>query len=83
MDIRITDKDLQKLVNLINDLKGFKDVKYNTVGAYIIHFSYGGVSLAQVINNGGGVIDISQGGYGTRKELYIFLKGFLSGLESH
>jgi hypothetical protein len=83
MNIRITDKDLQKLVDLINELQGFKDVKYNTVGAYKVHSSYGGVKLVKVFNNGGGVIDISQDGYGTKKELYIFLKGFLSGLESH
>jgi hypothetical protein len=83
MNIRITDKDLQKLVDLINELQGFKNVKYNTVGAYLIHSSYGGVSLVQVMNNGGGVVDVSQHGYGTKKQLHIFLKGFLSGLESH
>lgn len=75
--MRVTKKDLESLVNELNKAKGFDpaDVKYNTVGAYQLDWAYGGVKLVKITNSGGGQTNISTGGYGTKKELYLFLRG--------
>lgn len=75
MSNRVTQKDLELLVAELNEAKGITDAKRNTVGAYVLDYAYGGVKLAQVTSEGGGQRNISPGGYGTKKELYIFLRG--------
>lgn len=77
MSNRITQKDLESLVNELNEAKGFdpRDVYYNTVGAYQLDYAYGGVKLVKITSTGGSQTNVSTGGYGTKKELYIFLRG--------
>lgn len=77
MSNRITRKDLESLVNELNEAKGFdpKSVQYNTVGAYQLDYAYGGVKLVKIASPSGGQTNVSTGGYGTKKELYIFLRG--------
>lgn len=79
--MRITQKDLERQVNTINELtdnpKGYEK------GSYILDYAYGGVKLAKIVNDAGGQTNISNGGYGTKRELYNFMNGFILGLEKN
>jgi hypothetical protein len=72
---RITQKDLESMVNDLNEANGITDAKWNTVGAYQLDYAYGGVKLVKIMSSGGGQTNVSPGGYGTKRELYIFLRG--------
>lgn len=72
---RVTQKDLEILVSEINEAKGFINPKWNTVGSYQLNYAYGGVQLHKITSEGGGCTTVSPNGYGTKKELYIFLRG--------
>ena len=78
---RTTQAQLESLVDRINDIKGLKDVQYNTVGGYLLDGAYGGWKLVKVTNESGGQTDITSG-YAPKKELYYQIRAFLSGLES-
>jgi hypothetical protein len=78
---RITQKDLEVLVKDINNLSGFENPTYRTVGSYQLSYAYGGVKLVKIGNESGGQTTVSNSGYGTKRELYIFLRGFLNGLD--
>ena len=81
MSNRVTQKDLELLVNEINESNGInKDAKHYTVGAYRLDYAYGGVKLVKINSEGGGQSTMSHNGFGTKKELYIFLRGFTSNL---
>lgn len=69
---RIREAHLQSIVDTLNTNAGFnpKEVSYNTVGAYELDYAYGGVKLNKITNNAGGVTTVSNGGYGTKRELY-------------
>lgn len=78
MSNRVTQKDLEQQVAELNESKGFaakECAKSYVVGSYQLQYAYGGVKLVQIASTGGGQRDISTGGYGTKKELYIFLRG--------
>lgn len=77
---RITQKDLETLVKAINTAKGIENPQWNTVGSYQLSYAYGGVQLHRVCNTSGGVSTVSTGGYGTKRQLYVFMKGMLNGL---
>ena len=47
----------------------------NTMGM-ISGVSY--IRMAQITNEGGGQRDISTGGYGTKRELYMFMRGMVA-----
>lgn len=72
MTTRITNKDLQILLDRINKAHGFER-------AYGIGRAYGGVRLEQYVI-GGGVRTVSWCGYGTKRQLYNFMLGVLEGL---
>ena len=63
MTTRITDRDLQNLVDRLNNATK----KRNN---YLLDHAYGGVKLAKTVPPSTGQTDISRGGYGTKKELY-------------
>ena len=67
---RITQRDLEAVVNRLNAREGFKDAKYSTVGAYCLDGAYGGWQLQKYVNECGGVTTISTGGYVSKRELY-------------
>ena len=86
---RITQSNLDYLVNEINVLtnspldysdKTSKSFKAN-IGHYCLDMAYGGCKLARISSEGGGQRDISNNGYGTKRELYNFMKAFILGLE--
>lgn len=75
MSNRITQKVLEQEVAKLNEAKGITDAKWNTVGAYKLDYAYGGVKLVKITSEGGGCTNVSTGGYGTKRELYLFLRG--------
>lgn len=79
--MRIVQKDLEKLVSRINQIKGHgENPAYNRPGSFHLDFAYGGVKLVRV-SNGGGETEISTLGYSSKKDLWIFLRGILSGYQ--
>jgi hypothetical protein len=82
--MRVSIKDLNSLVLAINEQTGANPKPYengqSNIGTYCISQAYGGVQLHRIMNTGGGVRVISPDGYGTKKQLYTFLQGFLQGL---
>lgn len=78
MSNRVTQKDLEILVSDLNDGLGFNAVNCKTqyiVGCYQLDYAYGGVKLVKIQSTGGGQTTVSNSGYGTKKELYNFLRG--------
>lgn len=86
---RITQKDLEGMVNEINRLtgspiathtKGDDGHYFSNVDNYHLSYAYGGVSLHRFCNDGGGVITPLGGGYYTKRELYTMLQAYINGL---
>ena len=77
---RITEKNLEAMVKIVNEVKGvpteaFSDGRWNIGTCYIDH-AYGGVALYQVINESGGVSDLF-GYHMPKRELYNRMNGYL------
>ena len=90
---RITQKDLEYLVKRINEATGSPTAPYtrNTrtggvtagnIDNYHLDYAYVGVKLVQMVNDGGGIREISRGGFGTKRELYYWMNAFLVGHEA-
>ena len=88
---KITQKDLESLVKMINKKTGNTFETYTkkadktfkaNIGTYSLDFAYGGVKLVQLIDKNGGITEISRNGFSTKKELYCWLNAFLAGLET-
>jgi len=86
---RITRKQLDYLVEQINKATGSPVAAYTktpdgrhkaNIGNYHISCAYGGVQLHRMCNPGGGVSTVSHDGYGTKRELYSFMRAFLDGI---
>ena len=89
MSNRITQHDLEVLVNKINKATGSPEVSYikndegklvASIGHYHLSYAYGGVALDRMVSDGGGVTRISNTGFGTKKELYNFMIAYLDGI---
>ena len=86
---RITEKQLQGIVNLINRLtqapeKSFTKVDGKiiwNIGNYHLSFAYGGVSLHRIVSTGGGVSEVFGCGHVPKRELAIRMYAFTSGLQ--
>lgn len=86
---RITKDDLERLVERINKATGSPlepwtrredgRLKAN-VGNYYLSGAYGGVKLERVCSDSGGCDDISTDGFGTKRQLYTWMRAFLAGL---
>ena len=86
---RIRQKDLEYLVDRINEATGSPKTTYTktdkppykaNIGNYHLDYAYGGVKLVRMVSEGGGISDISRCGYGTKRELYNWMQAFLAGL---
>lgn len=89
MSDRITQKDLEYLVERINEATNSPQQQYtksderpmkSNIGNYHLDYAYGGVKLVRMANEHGGISDISRQGYGTKRELYIWMQAFLAGM---
>ena len=85
---RITQKNLEIYVDRINQATNSpmaaytkKDGKFTAnIGNYHLDYAYGGAKLVRMCNEGGGISTISTGGYGTKRELYEWMRAFLAGI---
>ena len=84
MGLRITDKDLQDLVDRINERTGSPMQPWSNgqsnIGNYHIDNAYGGVALARMVNTAGSTERISLGGFDTKRNLYTWMEAYLCGL---
>lgn len=91
MTNRITNADIQAVVARINRETGQPETPYKRVngklvgqvGNYHTDSAYGGIKLVQMASEGGGIRVISNGGYGTKRELYNEMQSFLRGIETN
>lgn len=88
---RITQKDLEYLVKRINEVTDSPMKSWTqtgkgrftaNVGNYHLDYAYGGVKLGRMVSEGGGVTNISDMGFGTKRELYNWMRAFLAGHEA-
>ncbi len=83
---RITEKQLQAVVDLINRETGSPEKSWVKVdgkniaqpGNYHLDWAYGGVQLQRMSNTGAGV-DTVLPGFGTKRELYEKMHAFRAG----
>ena len=82
--MRITEKQLQLLVDRINTACGHPLAAYSggqpNALNYHLSFAYGGVSLHQMGANGGGTRDVFSCGHMPKRNLYDLMSAYLSGL---
>ena len=75
MTYRVSVKDLEKRIEYLNNLNGFTNVKYETIGAYFLGGAYGGYSLEKRVNEKGGVNQLI--GHLPKKDVYNFVNGMI------
>jgi hypothetical protein len=90
--MRVNKKDLEQLVNRLNEIKGYSVEPYAKnpdTGKhepqpfnYHLYWAYGGVALDQFGASGSGTRRISHDGCGTKNQLYSFLTAYIDGLEA-
>lgn len=87
---RIKQKDLEYLTDRINQATNSPMAQYtrengdihSNIGNYHLDYAYGGVKLVRMSNEHGAISDISRQGYGTKRELYVWMQAFLAGIAS-
>lgn len=87
---RITEKQLEAVVARINTVTNNPLTPWTKVekgctaniGNYHLSFAYGGVSLHQMLSNGGGARDVFRCGHVTKRELANKMWAFLECLET-
>ncbi|MEY4427217.1 MAG: hypothetical protein RL535_1515 [Pseudomonadota bacterium] len=87
---RITEKQLQAMVNRINRMTKSPIEPYTiqdgrgvaNVGNYHLSGAYGGLSLHRMVSQSGGVADIFNCGHVPKRELYQMILAFIAGLDS-
>lgn len=85
--MRITEKDLTKIVERLNELTGspltYMDENRKTnIGHFCLDYAYGGVQLQRVTNCSGGVSTFFNTGYTTKRELYNLIHTFIDGYKT-
>lgn len=89
--MKITKKILELKIELLNKLTNSPETSYikKSNGEYIaninnfhLDYSYGGVALHRIQNKNGGIEDVSQMGHVSKRELFIFLNGYISGIQN-
>ena len=89
MTYQIKVQDLEGAVRRLNRLTQNPEVAYlrvngrllGQVGNYHIDSAYGGKKLVQMSNTSGGIHDISDIGYATKRELYDWIHAYIKGIE--
>ncbi len=85
---RITDKMLDSMAGIINRMTGNPETTWArtdagnvaSVGNYHISGAYGGVSLHQIANEGGGIRDVFSCGHQPKRDLYNRMRAYIEGL---
>ncbi len=76
---RITQRDLGNLLRELNN--GVLHIGARPVGAYDCDQAYGGIKLIQHVK-GGGIRAVSCDGFGTKRQLYTFMRGMIEAKRS-
>ena len=87
---RITEKQLQAIVDRINRATNSPMTSYTKIGTkytpnpgnYHLDGAYGGWSLSRMCNTGGGTSDVFRCGHIPKRELYNRMQAFLDGMGS-
>ena len=87
---RITEKQLESLVEYINKLTNSPQEPYSridgkcsaNIGNFHLYHAYGGVNLHRMSNTGGGVSTPLVSYHTTKRELYNAMQAFISGLNA-
>ncbi len=84
---RITDKNLQAVVDRINRTTGSPmayrgDDGVIAVGHYTLSGAYGGVSLHRICNTSGGCSDVFGCGHIPKRALYDLMHAWIKGFET-
>lgn len=87
---RITEKQLNLIVDRINKLTNSPNTAYTktgneykaNVGNYHLSGAYGGVSLHQMVGEDGGVRDVFGCGHIPKRDLFNLMHAFIHGLEN-
>jgi 2,4-dienoyl-CoA reductase-like NADH-dependent reductase (Old Yellow Enzyme family) len=89
MSNRITDKDLQAVVDRINRITNSPMTPYvkdasgkhkAQIGNYHLSHAYGGVALHRMHNEAGGVTTPINSGHVPKRELYNLMQAYINGL---
>ena len=85
MSTRVTNSQLQSLIDRLNETTGNSKDAYGedgnaNIGTYYIDKAYSGNKLVQIMNKGGGVVTPLYTGYVTKRELYDRVYAFLCGI---
>lgn len=88
---RVTIKNLEFQVLRINKLTGSPETAYTKVdgklianiGHYHLDQAYGGIKLVRMDNEGGGISMVSSDGFGTKRQLSVWMDAFIAGLEAN
>jgi hypothetical protein len=82
---RVTEKDLQAIVDRINRITGSPSAPYidgkAQIGNYHLSHAYGGVALHRMYNDAGGVTSPLSTGHIPKRELAGLMYAFINGLE--
>jgi hypothetical protein len=82
---RVTEKDLQAIVDCINRITGSPSAPYidgkAQIGNYHLSHAYGGVCLHRMCNDAGGVTSPLSTGHIPKRELAALMYAFINGLE--
>ena len=88
---RITEQNLLGLVGIINKMTGSPPEPWTTdadgkhhanVGNYHQEGAYGGKRLGRMCTDGGGVTDVFECGFTTKRDLYERMRAFMLGFRS-
>lgn len=91
MSQRITQRDLDGLINRLNRITNSPatyadkqpDGKFKAnVGHYHLDRAYGGVKLARVYNEGGGITTPCSMGDETKRDAYYIIAAYIAGIEA-
>lgn len=89
---RITDKHLQRQIDLINKTLNRPIEPWSrdettgrskaNVGNFHLSGAYGGVALEETVNESGGVNSVFNCGHVTKRDLYDRMRAYLAGIET-
>ena len=89
---RITDKQLEAVIDRLNTLTGNPLTPYTrddvtgrhsaNIGNYHLNGAYGGVSLHRMMNPGGGITDVFSVGHVPKRQLYELMHAYIQGINA-
>lgn len=74
---RITKSFVEDRIRWINEANGLYEATRMTVGAYRLGSAYGGYRLELVVNDSGGITDVTKFGYESIRRVYDYAGGML------